>query len=230
VVAVDTPHHVTQRGNARRAIFETDGDRLVYLSLLLEFSQLHHVRILGYCLMPNHVHLIAVPQQFDSLARSLRFTHGRYASYLNARQQATGHVWQGRYYSCPMDQDHLWTALRYTERNPVRAGLVDDPEAYPWSSARAHCQGFPDGLTELDMWRARWTAHEWREFVTCRNAAEEAEAALIRLNTHSGRPLGEPDFVVRLERRLGRCLTTRKGGRPPRTGESITRQFTFTLS
>jgi len=101
VLAADTPHHVTQRGNARRAVFETDSDRLVYMSLLQECSRLYRLDILGYCLMRNHVHLIALPRRLDSLPRVLRCAHGRYAAYLNARRTASGHVWQGRYHSCP---------------------------------------------------------------------------------------------------------------------------------
>ena len=214
VLAVDTPYHVTQRGNARRAVFETDSDRLVYLSLLQEFARLHRLDILGYCLMRNHVHLIALPRRLDSMPRVLRCVHGRYAAYLNARRTASGHVWQGRYYSCPMDENHLWTALRYIEGNPVRAHIADPAESYIWSSARVHCnEGYSDGLVDLDMWRSRWSAEEWREFLACTNGADE-EAERIRQCTHNGRPLGPVDFVRQLELVSGRLLTAKKGGRP----------------
>ena len=89
--------------------------------------------------MSNHVHLIVVPARHDSLRLALKHTHGRYAAYFNARFASSGHVWQGRFYSCPLDLPHLWAALRYTELNPVRAGMVADPAAYHWSSAAAHC-------------------------------------------------------------------------------------------
>ena len=214
VLAVDTPHHVTQRGNARRAVFETDSDRLVYMSLLQESSRLYRMNILGYCLMRNHVHLIALPQRLDSMPRVLRSTHGRYAAYLNARRAATGHVWQGRYYSCPMDENHLWTALRYIERNPLRSRMVEPAESYLWSSARVHCnEGYSDGLVDLERWRNRWSAAEWREFLACDSAADE-EAERIRKYTHNGRPMGSADFVRQLEQGTGRLLTARKGGRP----------------
>jgi putative transposase len=139
VVSPDTPHHVTQRGNARQFILETDTDRLVYLDLLRRHGALHGLGLLGYCLMSNHVHLIVVPARHDSLRLALKHTHGRYAAYFNARFASSGHVWQGRFYSCPLDLPHLWAALRYTELNPVRAGMVADPAAYHWSSAAAHC-------------------------------------------------------------------------------------------
>lgn len=92
VVSPGVPHHVTQRGNARRPVFETDTDRLIYLALLNTYSPLHQLDVLGYCLMSNHVHLVASPRRPDSLAQTLRHTHGRYAAYWNARQGASGHV------------------------------------------------------------------------------------------------------------------------------------------
>ena len=126
VVAVDVPHHVTQRGNARRFMLDCDADRRVYLGLLREHIEGCRVSLIGYCLMSNHVHLVLVPKEPKALARALRHTHGRYASYWNAAYRSSGHVWPGRYYSCPLDEAHLWEALRYTELNPVRAGLVKD--------------------------------------------------------------------------------------------------------
>lgn len=144
VVVPALPHHVTQRGNGRRPVFTTDADRLVYLDLLASNCRLYHLSILGFCLMSNHVHLVAVPRRADAMGLALRNAHGRYASYLNALEGNSGHVWQGRYYSCPLDTDHLWAALRYSELNPVRAGMVAAPELYRWSSAAAHC-GLPNG-------------------------------------------------------------------------------------
>ena len=83
--------------------------------------------------MSNHVHLVLVPSRAESLGRALKHAHGRYASYWNAIHHSSGHVWQGRYYSCPLDEPHLWEALRYTEFNPVRAGLVAESESWMWS-------------------------------------------------------------------------------------------------
>jgi putative transposase len=123
VIAVGVPHHITQRGNARRFILQEEADRKVYLDLLRQSTELHGVALIGYCLMSNHIHLVAVPRKADVLARALKETHGRFASYWNALHHSTGHVWQGRYYSCPLDEPHLWEALRYTELNPVRASL-----------------------------------------------------------------------------------------------------------
>jgi putative transposase len=135
VIAVGIPHHVTQRGNARQVILASEAERLVYLDLLRESSSLHQLSLLGYCLMSNHVHLVVIPQQTEALAVTLKHTHGRYAAYWNVRHKSSGHVWQGRFYSCPLDAPHLWAALRYVELNPVRAGIVARPEAWAWSSA-----------------------------------------------------------------------------------------------
>jgi putative transposase len=137
VIAVDVPHHVTQRGNARRFILDCDADRMAYLNLLRQNIELHGVGLIGYCLMSNHVHLVVTPHNADGLALALRHTHGRYAIYWNAVNQSSGHAWQGRYYSCPLDRVHLWEALRYTELNPVRAGLTSEAEAWPRRSLKS---------------------------------------------------------------------------------------------
>jgi putative transposase len=213
VVVADVPHHVTQRGNARQVILASNADRVTYLELLREYSQLYGLSVLGYCLMSNHVHLIAVPQTIEALAQSLKQAHGRYATYWNAQQSSTGHVWQGRFYSCPLDESHLWKALRYVELNPVRAGMVATAEQWKWSSAAAHSGGAsPDPTLELERWRKRWTAAEWREFID--DAESAADVSALRHSTHTGRPLGSQDFVQVLEQLTSRPLAPRKGGRP----------------
>jgi putative transposase len=211
VVAVDVPHHVTQRGNGRRFILDCDADRAVYLKLLREHIDLYGVALIGYCLMSNHVHLIAVPGKADGLAQALKQTHGRYACYWNAAHQSSGHVWQGRYYSCPLDQTHLWEALRYTELNPLRARLVPEAELWPWSSAASHCGARPDDdFLTLEMWRSHWTATAWREYP---GAGElESRLAVIRQRTHTGRPLGSAEFVQDLEKATQRRLGLQKRG------------------
>jgi len=146
IVVADVPHHVTQRGNARQVILATDADRVTYLELLRQYSQLYCLSVLGYCLMSNHVHLIAVPQTGDAFAKTLKNAHGCYASYWNAQHSSTDHVWQGRFYSCPLDESHLWAALRYVELNPVRAGMVSGAELWRWSRCRTlrRCPPRPD--------------------------------------------------------------------------------------
>ena len=213
VIAVNVPHHVTQRGNARRFLLDTDADRMVYLDQLRHHAQQEQLSLLGYCLMSNHVHLIVIPRKPEALAVAMKQTHGRYASYWNARHVSSGHAWQGRFYSCPLDESYLWAALRYAELNPVRAGLVAEPEAWPWSSATAHCgTAQPDGVLDMEMWRERWNEATWREYLAARDTEEENAA--IRQCTHTGRPLGTPEFIEGLEKSMQRQLAPQIGGRP----------------
>ena len=213
VVAVDVPHHVTQRGNARQLILNSDTDRVTYLALLQQYSELHGLGLLGYCLMSNHVHLIAVPHARNALAQALKQAHGRYATYWNARQSSSGHVWQGRFYSCPLDEAHLWEALRYVELNPVRARMVASAEEWKWSSALAHCEPERgDEMLEMEPWAKRWTLTEWRRFLT--KGTSESEVSALRQCTHTGRPLGGEEFVTELEKKTLRPLAPQKGGRP----------------
>ncbi len=212
VIAVDVPHHITQRGNARGFILESEADREVYLQLLRYCCRLYRLSVAGYCLMSNHVHLIAIPRRADSLALAMKHVHGRYAAYFNTRHLSSGHVWQGRYFSCPLDTPHLWAALRYTEMNPVRAGLADRPWEYAWSSAASHCGFNQDSLVEISDWQQSWKPEGWTEYLAA--AVEEAETGAIRQSTHSGRPLGTPEFVKTLERNLKRSLLPQRGGRP----------------
>jgi putative transposase len=225
VVVTDVAHHVTQRGNARQVILADDADRIAYLELLRQYSELYGLCLLGYCLMSNHVHLIAVPRTSEALAQTLKHTHGRYASYWNARESSSGHVWQGRFYSCPLDDSHLWKALRYVELNPVRAGMVPAAEQWPWSSAAAHC--IPDAsnaMLAMEQWRQRWTTAEWREFLAARESPSEVRS--LRQCTHTGRPLGTAEFVAGLEQKTLRPLAPRKGGRPKKPA-SDSRQLNF---
>jgi putative transposase len=218
VVAVGIPHHVTQRGNARQFILSSDADRLVYLELLREYSALHQLSVIGYCLMSNHVHLVVIPQQRDALAKALKQTHGRYSAYWNVRYKSSGHVWQGRYYSCPLDTPHLWEALRYAELNPVGAGMVAEPESWAWSSAAAHvAKASPDICLEMDLWQNHWSFANWRQYLAA--GATDEEVAAIRESTHTGRPLGTAEFVSALEASLHRRLAPQKGGRLQKPGE-----------
>ena len=166
VVIADVPHHITQRANGRRYILAEEAGRAVYLALLREYAALYELTVIGYCLMSNHIPLVAVPLRKNSMALAMKDTHGRYSSYWNARQATSGHAWQGRFYSCPLDEEHLWKALRYVELNPVRAGMVAEPQDYRWSSAAAHCgSAEPDPLLDMSLWRKHWNALTWRAFL-----------------------------------------------------------------
>ena len=207
------PHHITQRGNNRANVFRSDADRCAYLEILKEYSQKYGLTILGYCLMPNHVHLIAVPSSDDSLAKGIGRTHLRYAQLYNWRNDQCGHFWQGRFFSCPMDEAHYVAAMRYIERNPVRAGIVQLAWDYPWSSALAHLGG-KNYLELLDLaaWEKNWSAKDWQEMLL--QPDDEEQLTVFRQQTSAGRPLASDLFINSLESLLNRHLRRRSVGRP----------------
>jgi putative transposase len=211
VVAPGMLHHVTQRGTNRQQVFYSDRDREVYLAWLRESSERYGLSVAGYCLMANHVHLIVVPEKVDSLANAIGKTHCRYAAYANVGLGRSGHFWQNRYFSCALESSRLGTALRYVERNPLRAGLVREAVEWRWSSARAHALGEPDPVLRDEIWWGEYTPQEWR-LVLAEDTMSEAETELRR-QTYTGRPVGSEQFVESLERLLGRRLTPSPGGR-----------------
>ncbi len=212
VVAPGLAHHVTQRGNRRQPVFFGAADYRLYRELMAECCAAAGVAIWAYCLMPDHVHLIAVPKSADGLARGVGEAHRRYARAINRREDWGGHLWQDRFASFPMDQPHLLAAARYIELNPVRARLRRRAEAHPWSSAKAHLAGRDDELVRVAPLLA--LASDWRGFLA--EGVDEQEADVLRLHERTGRPIGAKRFVGRLEKRLGRTLAKRKPGPKPK--------------
>ncbi|MCP4492465.1 MAG: transposase [Gammaproteobacteria bacterium] len=213
-VFAGVPHHITQRGNRREEVFYTDEDRTTYLDWLHEYSQKHKVEILAYCLMTNHIHLIALPKTEEGLQSILKPLHMRYAQRFNRERGWQGHVWQGRYLSSPLDKHYLWNAIRYVERNPVRARLVRKSENYMWSSAAAHCGKREDEiLTTKSYWKKQFESiGDWSAWLAERDAEEEI--AILRRNVEKGLPCGSERFIRKLEKRVGRLLRYRPIGRP----------------
>ena len=149
VVVPGLPHHITQRGNRRQQTFFCDEDYEYYLELMGQWCTVHQVEIWAYWLMPNHVHLIAVPRSPDGLRLAIGEVHRRYTRMVNFREGWRGHLWQGRFASFVLDEPYVLTAARYVELNPVRAGLVKAPSRYRWSSAAAHVRGKDDALVQV---------------------------------------------------------------------------------
>ena len=146
IVVPDLPHHVTQRGNRRQPLFVEPGDYALYRDLMAERCRANAVACWAYCLMPNHVHLILVPAAADGLAKAVGEAHRRFTAFANARARVTGHLFQGRFSSRAMDEEHLIAAARYLALNPVRAGLVANPADWPASSVPAHLAEHDDAL------------------------------------------------------------------------------------
>lgn len=213
VVAVGLPHHITQRGNARQDVFTTDALRRAYLELLWEHAAANRLRLLAYCLMTNHVHIVAVPEADSSMSNTFRHAHGRFSQYWNTDRNRTGHLWQNRYYSCPVEELAADRVMAYVENNPVRAGMVERAEDFEWSSAGAHLGRISaGGMLDMAWWQRRWTAEGWRG-VLLERAESEQELRAIRQATYTGRPLGSKEFITGLEKKLGRILEIRPGGR-----------------
>ena len=208
-VAPGIPHHVTQRGNRRQQTFFSVDDYQSYLELMSEWCRKYEVEIWAYCLMPNHVHLIAVPETKDGLNLAIGEAHRRYTRRINFREGWRGHLWQGRFSSFIMEERYLLACARYVELNPVRAGLVKKPEDWGWSSARAHMKGKDDILVQakplLDI-----VTKTWKKFLSF--DLQDFEMELFRKHERTGRPLGEDSFIEKMEVLLGRQLTPQKPG------------------
>lgn len=217
-VFAGVPHHITQRGNRREDIFYTDEDREIYLTWLQEYCLLHKVEILAYCLMSNHIHLVAVPKTETGLQAVLKPLHMRYAQRFNRQRGWKGHVWQGRYFSSALDEHYLWAAIRYVERNPVRAKIVRKAEKYPWSSAAAHNDMSEDTvLTTKPYWKKQMAAiGNWSDWLA--EGDQVDETGVLRRNIEKGLPCGSDRFIKKLEKQAGRLLQFRPPGRPRKEG------------
>jgi putative transposase len=208
------PHHITQRGNNGQDVFFTDADRRAYLGLLWRWSTQFGLRIMGYCLMTNHVHVIGIPTEAETLARVMGRTSFLHAQNINRLRGRSGHLWQSRYYSCPMDESHTWTALCYVEQNPVRAGLVQEAWRYTWSSAASHCGERSGDWHRLDFeaWAKMWTPAQWRRIL--QRPEDREHARQLRRSTQTGRPLADDAFIAKAEATFGIRLQNPRLGRP----------------
>ena len=217
VVLAGVPFHVTQRGNRRGDVFFSDQNRLLYLWWLRDYAERCSVEILAYCLMVNHVHLVLVPSTVQGLHRMLRPLHTRYAQFVNRTMGWKGHLWQGRFFSSALDEPYLWAAIRYVERNPVRAKIIDRAENYRWSSAAAHCGLTRDPVLSRDPHWQRQVAgmRDWSAWLA--QADDPGSVDILRRHAQAGVPCGSRAFVESLERDLGRPLRCRLRGRPKKT-------------
>jgi putative transposase len=211
VVVPGVPHHVLQRGNRRQQTFFRDADYQAYLRFAADAFAEARVEIWAYCLMPNHVHLIATPGATEALAHAVGVTHARYTRRINRREGWSGYLWQGRFTSFPMDENYLRRCARYVGLNPVRAGLAGRAVDWRWSSVGAHVEGRPDPLLTPGPLAERLGPDMARFFDI--DSSEEERLAL-RLAASTGRPLGAPDWVKTLEVATGRDLKMRPVGRP----------------
>ena len=194
-------HHVTQRGNGRQTTFFCDADYATYLDLLGVHCAVHGVAVWSWVLMPNHVHLILVPDHVDALRAALSKVHRAYAGHIHAREQRTGHFWQGRFGCVAMDEPYLLAALRYVALNPVRARLTARAQDWRWSSVHALLDPVRgDGLTDTAPVLER--VPDFAELLAA--GEDEVLSTQLRRAEGVGRPLGDSAFLDRVEATLGR--------------------------
>ena len=208
VVGPGIPHHITQRGNRRQQTFFGEEDFREYISLMGEWCKEYGTEVWAYCLMSNHVHLIVVPESEDGLRKGIGEAHRRYTRRVNFREGWRGHLWQGRFSSFPLEENYLLAAVRYVERNPVRAGVVERAWEYPWSSALAYVEGRDDSLVRVSP--LLQMVGDWKTFLMDWDPEEEIKE--IRRHERTGRPLGKDGFVIGLEKALDRALRYKKTG------------------
>ena len=220
IVIPQLAHHVTQRGNRRQRIFLEDSDYALYRDLMAQACKENDVDVWSYCLMPNHVHLIMVPQTRDGLSRAVGEVHRRYSAYINARLRVTGHLFQGRFGCVAMDEAHLMAAVRYVALNPVKARLVPQATAWRWSSAPALAARRNDVLVKVRPVLTR--IGDFAEFMGQREDQDLRKALERGLSV--GRPLMGATALAEVERQLGISVIPRKRGRRPDRSEEAAGQ------
>ena len=212
IVVPGYPHHVIQRGVRSMDIFFEDDDRKEYLQLLRQQGKQFGVRFISYCLMTNHVHLVAIPDKFDSLARAVGEAHRRYTRMINFRNNVRGYFFKGRFSSCPVcTGEYLFAVVRYVERNPVRAKMVKHAWNYPWSSAAFH-----SGIVEYDPLVTESSLlseiTDWKQFLRTKSNFTDQ----LREKSRTGRPFGPESFFTTVEKITGRDARPKSPGRPGR--------------
>ncbi len=215
-------YHALNRGNNRVDVFTEDGDHEAFLEALKQTQVRYPFKLLGYCLMTNHFHLLLQPHPGQSISRILQSLTVAHTRRYHKNHRSSGHVWQGRFKSPVIqDDEHLLVVLRYIEANPLRAAIVSNPGEYKWSSFQHHGMGRDDPLlSPFPEWEHLGSTpalrrRRWRDKV--RASQKEAELAVIRTSLRTGRPLGETAWVERIAQRLRIDLQPHRRGRPPKT-------------
>lgn len=212
IVAPGYPHHIMQRGNNQAPVFLDDEDRRRYLELIAEYSQQYSLDLWSYCLMDNHLHLLAVPQHERSLAKGIGLANQVYTQHFNRKYTQSGRVWQNRFFSCVVAPQHyLWAVVRFIVNNPLATGRCKKAEDYPWSSAKAHLLGIEDSLLSVSAWLDEQDVRGFRDFIKEQNSFIDD---VIRRATSTGRPFGSDAFVSMLEEKLQVRIKARPVGRP----------------
>ncbi|CAB1367271.1 transposase [Denitratisoma oestradiolicum] len=219
ILLPSVPVHLIQRGNNRSVCFYADEDYRFYLDHLTEQAAKHGCAVHAYCLMTNHVHLLVTPQRESSLGGMMKGLGQCYVQYINRTYRRSGTLWEGRFRSCLLQEEaYVLACYRYIELNPVRAGIVNHPAEYRWTSYCANAQGEPTPwLTAQSLYLSLGEDDEsrlaaYRELF--RHELEPGVVDQIRQATNGNFALGDERFATEVERMLGRRVTRAKPGRP----------------
>ena len=212
-------YHVLNRSNARATLFQKEEDYAAFERVLDEAFLRAPLRILGYCVMPNHWHMVVWPRdgldhEVSDFLRWLTVTHAQrwHAHY---HSSGSGHLYQGRFKSFPVESDeHLYTVLRYVERNPLRANLIERAQDWRWSSLGRYTQGDDNARLLLTPWPIP-RPRNWVSRVNRAEAKKELEA--VRRSVQRGQPYGSELWSKRIVQTLGLESTVRPRGRPHKT-------------
>ena len=214
IVIPHEAHHITQRGNYGIDVFDRQANYQYYCELINEYTQEYGIEVIAYCLMTNHVHLIVIPKGEEGLGKFFNTVHMKYSHYINRQRKLKGHLWQNRFYSCVMDEAHLYRGIRYVENNPVRANMVHGAWGYQWSSARQHIGLENKNVIELSAKYRNIDKKEWKDYLQENDEIMNEE---IRRKTMRGLGVGEDKFISGLEKRLNRSMVFRAWGRPKKS-------------
>jgi putative transposase len=220
VILPNTPHHVMQRGHNRQVVFASDDDFAYYRSNMICFKKEFGCKIYSYCLMSNHVHLIVNPgDTLESLSLLMKRLAGRQTRYVNRIEKRSGSLWEGRFKSSIVSSnEYLLSCCRYVELNPVRAGMVEEPSAYKWSSFAKKIGMKRDPAVDYDRVytalgnSAAERQQAYEEYVV--QTIPEEEIKLIRASIQRNQVTGGNRFREQLERKLKIRLSNRGPGRP----------------
>jgi len=222
------PQHILQRGNNRLPCFLDDADRRRYLTLLGEALLDTNCRLHAYVLMDNHVHLLATPPEIGAIARLMQKLGRSYVGQFNARHRRTGTLWEGRYKACLVDSEsHVLRCHRYIDLNPVRARMIDDPAAFPWSSCANHCGHRMDALLTSHPAYTALGSTPYARTEAYRHLLHETlsddDLSAIRTYLQQQRALGKDDFRAMVEVKTRRFAGVRPAHRPARAKPTVSK-------
>ncbi|HEY5734534.1 MAG TPA: transposase [Gammaproteobacteria bacterium] len=217
------PYHIVQRGNNREACFIEPENYQFYLDLWRELSIHYHCQVHAYCLMTNHVHFLVTPKSKSAISDTMKVVGSRYAAYINRNYARTGTLWEGRHRSSLVQTErYLLTCMRYIELNPVRAGMVERPEAYRWSSYGFNAYGDAGWLHRHERYMSLGASSDERCFAyreLLRTHLNGQDIHLIRKAAHYCQPVGDDRFRQQIEQRYGIRIGQMRRGRPRKEAE-----------